>query len=66
MSAEAKALVDDMLVLLRDACALASRLERVSANSEIIDLALLLRSHLNQAHGNLDACNQPVVRANPH
>ena len=61
MNAEAKALVDDLLVVLRDACALASRLERVSANGETIDLASLVRSHLNQARGNLDAYNPPPL-----
>ena len=60
MNAEAKALLDDLLVVLRDACALARRLERVSTNGETIDLALLVRSHLNQARGNLDAYKPPA------
>jgi hypothetical protein len=59
MNREDKALVADLLVLLRDACALAHRLERTSANGKTIDLALTVRSHLNQARGNLDAYSPP-------
>jgi len=59
MNADAEALVADLLVLLRDACALAHRLERASASSETIDLALVVQSHLNQARASLDAFTPP-------
>jgi hypothetical protein len=47
-------LINDLVVLLRDACALARRLEHASDTGEGIDLALSVQTHLRQVRGNLD------------